>query len=57
MKRHKTEFIILEAFNGDSILVKTFDEGFEEFIILIDGATSSCFEHALKKELKECIIN
>ncbi len=51
MLRTQTEFTILPAYKGDSILIKTFDENKEEFIILIDGGTSATFEHSLKKHL------
>ncbi|WP_282076214.1 ComEC/Rec2 family competence protein [Maribacter aquivivus] len=52
MSRTQTEFTILPAYNGDSILIKTFDENKEEFIILIDGGTPSTFDYSLKKNLK-----
>jgi beta-lactamase superfamily II metal-dependent hydrolase len=51
MERTQTELTILPAFNGDSILIRTFDENKEEFIILIDGGTSSTFDYSLKKNL------
>jgi beta-lactamase superfamily II metal-dependent hydrolase len=50
MSRTQTEFTILPAYNGDSILIKTFDKNKEEFIILIDGGTPSTFDHSLKKK-------
>lgn len=53
MKRINTEFSILKAFNGDCILIKTYTLNNKEFIILIDGGTSSTFDYSLKKELKE----
>lgn len=52
MIRTQTELNILPAFNGDSILIKTYDEKNNEFIILIDGGTPSTFEYSLKKHLK-----
>ena len=52
MKRSKTEFTILKAFNGDCILIKTFNSQSDEFIILIDGGTPSTFEYSLKPELR-----
>ena len=52
MPENQTEIKILPAYNGDSILIKTFDENQEEFIILIDGGTPSTFEYSLKKHLK-----
>ena len=53
MTRTQTELNILPAFNGDSILIKTYSENNEEYIILVDGGTSSTFEYSLKKNLKE----
>lgn len=53
MKRTRTEFIVLKAFNGDCILVKTFTSEQEEFIVLVDGGTASTFDRYLKHELKE----
>lgn len=52
MIRTQTELNILPAYNGDSILIKTYDEKGNEFIILIDGGTPSTFEYSLKKHLK-----
>lgn len=52
MIRNKTELNILPAYNGDSILIMTYDEKGNEFIILIDGGTPSTFEYSLKKHLK-----
>jgi beta-lactamase superfamily II metal-dependent hydrolase len=51
MSRTQTELTILPAYNGDSILIRTFDENKEEFIILIDGGTSATFDYSLKKNL------
>ena len=51
MSRTQTEFTILPAYNGDSILIKTFDENNEEFIILVDGGTPSTFDYSLKKKI------
>lgn len=53
IKRNKTEFAILPAFHGDSILIKTYDINNDEFIILIDGGTAQAFEYTLKTELKD----
>jgi beta-lactamase superfamily II metal-dependent hydrolase len=53
MSRTQTELTILPAYNGDSILIKTFDKNKEEFIILIDGGTPSTFDCSLKKNLNE----
>ncbi|MGX9986843.1 ComEC/Rec2 family competence protein [Soonwooa purpurea] len=53
MTRTQTELNILPAYNGDSILIKTYDENNEEYVILVDGGTPSTFEYALKKQLKE----
>jgi beta-lactamase superfamily II metal-dependent hydrolase len=52
MSRIQTVLSILPAYNGDSILIRTFDENKEEFIILIDGGTSATFDYSLKKNLK-----
>lgn len=43
---------MLEAFHGDSILIKTFDINSNEFIILIDGGSAQTFTYSLKNELK-----
>ncbi|WP_333624560.1 MBL fold metallo-hydrolase [Sphingobacterium siyangense] len=51
MKRNQTEFTILPAYHGDSILIKTFNEDHEDFIILIDGGTALTFDYTLKKQL------
>lgn len=51
MKRDKTEFMILPAFHGDSILIRTFDENKDEFTILVDGGTATTFDYSLKKQL------
>lgn len=53
MTRTQTELNILSAYNGDSILIKTYDENNKEITILIDGGTPSTFEYFLKKQLKE----
>jgi beta-lactamase superfamily II metal-dependent hydrolase len=53
MSRTQTEFTILPAFNGDSILIKTFDKNKDEFIILIDGGTPATFDYSLKQKLDE----
>ena len=53
MKRHQTDFAVLPAFHGDCILIKTFDNNNEEFIILIDGGTAQTFRYSLKAELKD----
>ena len=53
MKRYSTNFTVLKAFNGDCILIKTFNSDNDEFIILIDGGTAATFEYSLKKELKD----
>lgn len=53
MTRNQTEINILPAYNGDSILIKTYDENNIELVILVDGGTPSTFEFSLKKQLKE----
>lgn len=52
MKRKITEFSVLKAYNGDCILIKTYTSDNNEFIILLDGGTSSTFKYFLKQELK-----
>lgn len=52
IKRTKTEFIVLPAFHGDCILIKTYDIDHNEFTILIDGGTAQTFRYSLKEELK-----
>lgn len=52
MKRYDTEFIILPAFHGDCILIKTFDIDNNEFVILVDGGTAQTFKYFLKAEIK-----
>lgn len=53
MTRTQTELNILPAYNGDAILIKTYDENNVEVIILIDGGTAATFEYFLKKELED----
>lgn len=53
MTRTITEINILPAYNGDSILIKTYEGNNNEIIILIDGGTPSTFEYSIKKQLKE----
>lgn len=56
--RNITEITMLKAYSGDCILIKTFTTENKEFIILIDGGTSSTFDYYLKKELEKIeIIN
>lgn len=52
MSKSITELNVLQAYHGDCILVKTFDELKNEFVILIDGGTSQTFKYSLKEELK-----
>lgn len=52
-QRKKTEFKVLKAYNGDCILIKSFNTSGEEIIILIDGGTSSTFDYGLKKEVEK----
>jgi beta-lactamase superfamily II metal-dependent hydrolase len=52
MTRTSTEFHLLPAFHGDSVLIKTFDENSNEFIILVDGGTAQTFRYTLKQELE-----
>jgi beta-lactamase superfamily II metal-dependent hydrolase len=48
----KTEISVLKAYQGDCILIKTFDAKDNPFVILIDGGTSQTFEFSLRKELQ-----
>lgn len=52
IKPNKSQLIVLPAFHGDCMIVKTFDKFDNPFTILIDGGTVSTFEHSLKKALK-----
>jgi len=53
MKRDETEFALLPAYHGDCILIKTFDNDNNEFVILVDGGTSQTFRYFLKNELEQ----
>ncbi len=53
MKRNETEFAVLPAYHGDCILIKTFDNDNNEFVILVDGGTSQTFRYFLKSELEK----
>lgn len=53
VKQIKTKFKVLKAYNGDCILIKSFDKCGNEVVILIDGGTSSTFDYSLKKEIQE----
>lgn len=48
-----TEIKVLNAFHGDCILIKTFDNQGNPFNILVDGGPSKTFQYALNKELKD----
>jgi beta-lactamase superfamily II metal-dependent hydrolase len=48
----KTVIKVLRAFHGDCIIVETTDIHNNQFIILIDGGTSSTYKTALSHELK-----
>lgn len=48
----KTTLKILPAFHGDSIIIETFDNNNNPFVILIDGGPSKTFKTCLVKELK-----
>ncbi|WP_182921313.1 ComEC/Rec2 family competence protein [Pedobacter planticolens] len=51
-----TEILILKAYQGDCILIKTFDENEDCFNILIDGGTPNTFDFSLRNELKDIAI-
>lgn len=53
MERNKTEFIVLPAFHGDCILIKTYDIEHKEFVILIDGGTAQTFRYSLKETIRD----
>lgn len=55
MKRDETEFAVLPAYHGDCILIKTFDDDNNEFVILVDGGTSQTFRYFLKNELEQIL--
>lgn len=49
----KTEFQVLKADHGDSILIQTFTAAGESFNILVDGGTSNSYKKTLKNKLQE----
>lgn len=49
----KTEILILKAYHGDCILIKTFDAKNSPFNILIDGGTATTFDFSLRAELQK----
>ena len=53
MQRNSTEFLVLPAYHGDCILIKTYDTSENEFVILVDGGTSQTYRYSLKKELEK----
>lgn len=48
-----TEIKVLKAYQGDCILIKSFDLDQRPYNILIDGGTSRTFKYSLRKELKK----
>jgi beta-lactamase superfamily II metal-dependent hydrolase len=55
---NQTEFLVLKAGHGDSIIIKTFDASNNPYNIVIDGGIAKTFDEVLKKELSGiCNIN
>lgn len=52
MKKTSSSFKILKAYNGDCIIIKSFNNEGKEINILIDGGTKSTFDFSLKKEIQ-----
>lgn len=50
---NKTQLLVLPAFHGDCLILKTFDSSGKPFTMLIDGGTSKTFDSSLKQQLKE----
>lgn len=48
----KTTLKILPAFHGDSIIIETFDNNNNPFVILIDGGPSKTFKTCLHQKTK-----
>lgn len=48
----KTEISILKAYEGDCMLIQTFDEAKNPYTILIDGGASKTFDFSLRKQLE-----
>lgn len=51
-----TEILILKAYHGDCILIKTFDNSGNEFNILIDSGPKNTFDFSLRTELRKIKI-
>lgn len=49
----KTQVLVLPAYHGDSIIVKTIDSNGNPFRMLIDGGTAKTFDDTLKKEVRK----
>ncbi len=52
-QNNKSQLHVLPAFNGDCLILKTFDRSGNPFTMLIDGGTSATFHPVLKKEIKQ----
>jgi beta-lactamase superfamily II metal-dependent hydrolase len=50
---NRSQLLILPAFHGDCLILKTFDAIGSPFTMLIDGGTSATFESSLKNVLRE----
>lgn len=51
-QNNKSQLLVLPAFNGDCMIVKTFNQLGDPFVMLIDGGTASTFDACLKKEIR-----
>jgi beta-lactamase superfamily II metal-dependent hydrolase len=49
----KTQVLVLPAYHGDSIIVKTFDCHGNPFNMVIDGGTAKTYDDTLKRELSK----
>jgi len=49
----KTQVLVLPAYHGDSIIVKTIDSNGNPFSMLIDGGTAKTYDDTLKNEVRK----
>lgn len=52
----KTQVLVLPAYHGDSIIVKTIDSEGNPFHMIIDGGTAKTYDDTLKRELKKIVF-
>ncbi|MCX2485698.1 MBL fold metallo-hydrolase [Pedobacter sp. MR2016-24] len=52
-QNNKSQLLVLPAFNGDCLIMKTFDRSGNPFIMLIDGGTAATFDARLKREIRQ----